>query len=131
MKIIEEIKSLNLPRGEYIVVGSGIMSVYGIREHKDIDLLVSKRLYEQLKSLGWEAKNLEGKFEYVSKGIVGASPEIITLPNYKPTLEELLSKAVIIDSVAFTSFRDLIEFKQALGREKDLIDIDLIEKYLK
>jgi hypothetical protein len=130
MNIITQVKSLELPEGQHIVVGSGIMSAYGIREHKDIDLLVTHSLYEKLKALGWKVETMNGIFEFVSNGIFGASPEIITLPNYKPNLEELLKNAEIINDIPFMSLNDLMDFKKALGREKDLKDIELVQKYL-
>ncbi len=32
--IFEQVKSLNLPIGKYAVIGSGVMSAYGIRTHR-------------------------------------------------------------------------------------------------
>ena len=53
MEIISRIKSLNLPLGKYIVFGSAVMEVHGIRKAKDIDVIVDKDVYEELKRSGW------------------------------------------------------------------------------
>lgn len=55
MNIFDHVKSLNLPFGEYVVIGSGVMSAHGIRQHKDVDLLVTPALYETLKKDGLDS----------------------------------------------------------------------------
>ncbi len=45
MNIVKEVKSLGLPEGEYAVFGSGPLAVHKIRDTRDIDLLVSPKLY--------------------------------------------------------------------------------------
>ena len=46
--IIDKIKELNFPSGEYVVVGSGILSALGIRESNDIDIAVLPKLHREL-----------------------------------------------------------------------------------
>jgi hypothetical protein len=53
MEIIKEVKSLNLPIGQYVVFGSGPLQIHGIRESNDVDLLVLPGLFEKLKGEGW------------------------------------------------------------------------------
>lgn len=50
MNITKKVQDLNLPENSFIVVGSGILSVLGIRESHDIDLIVSVEIFEQLKN---------------------------------------------------------------------------------
>lgn len=40
-KLLEELKDLDLPSGEYVVVGSGALGARSIRDPKDLDILVS------------------------------------------------------------------------------------------
>lgn len=47
MTILEDVKKLNFSKGEYAVVGSGVISVHGIRPHQDVDLIVTKRLFKK------------------------------------------------------------------------------------
>lgn len=49
MTIFEDVKKLNLPTDQYAVVGSGVMSAHGIRSHHDVDLIVTKNLFEILR----------------------------------------------------------------------------------
>lgn len=43
-EVIEKIKLLNLPKGEYIIYGAAPFAIYGIREVNDIDMLVTPRI---------------------------------------------------------------------------------------
>lgn len=56
-EIISKVQSLNLPRGSYVVFGSCPLAVLGIREANDIDLMVSKELFEDLKKRGWQDRH--------------------------------------------------------------------------
>lgn len=129
--IFNEVRSLNLPFGNYAVIGSGVMSAYGIRPHKDIDLVVTQDLYEELKKRGWQIKQVKPDFEVVVFGMTEASPKMVTLDNYKPAIESLIDNADVINDIPFTKLLDVIDFKRALGREKDINDILLIEDFLK
>jgi hypothetical protein len=129
--IFDQVQSLNLPLGKYAVIGSGVMSAYGIRTHRDIDLVVTQDLYKELKKRGWQTKQINSDFEVVISGIAEASPKMVTLDKYQPNIESLIYNADIIDGVAFTKLGDVVDFKKALGREKDINDILLIEDFLK
>jgi hypothetical protein len=45
--------------------------------------------------------------------------------------DEMIGRAEIIDEVSFVNLQDLIKIKKLFNREKDKIDIKLIEEYLK
>lgn len=133
MNIFEEVKSLNFPIGEYLIAGSGPMAAHGIRDYKDIDILASEKLYEDLKKSKWEICLLDGvggkrevlKYEKFEVG------KNLWVNSYNPNTEEILKSAEIINDVPFLPLSELIKYKKALGREKDLRDIILIEEYLK
>lgn len=131
MNIFEEVQRLNLPLGEYAVVSSGTMMAHGIREARDIDLLVTPRLYTELKTRGWEAKQLKPTFTVVKNGIAEASPEMIFTGSYRPDIFAIIARAEIINGVVFQTLTDVLDFKRALNRAKDITDIALIAKYLK
>lgn len=130
MSIINQVKALNLPLGQYVVVGSGAMSVHGIRPHKDIDLLVTPELYDELKRRGWQEEEKKPGFFVVHQGDVEASPAMITVNDYRPDIYTVIDNADIIDGAAFMKLDELVLFKTALGREKDLHDLKLITAFL-
>jgi hypothetical protein len=49
---------------------------------------------------------------------------------YNPTLEEIIGVAERIDDVPFAPIREVLKWKKAFGRRKDIADIVLIEAYL-
>lgn len=125
-QIIQKVKELNLPKGEYLVFGSAPICMRRIRNCEDIDLFVSPRIYRELKATGWK----ETKFATLEKAPfeVGADWEFGA---YNPSLKELLAQADIFDGVPFASLKDVIAWKKTFGREKDLADVQLIKNYLR
>lgn len=122
-------KSLDLPKGSYIVFGSAPFAVLGIREVNDIDLLVTPELYEKLEKNGWEKVNKGPKDAPVTFDIFEAHPNWDFSP-YAPTLSELLSRSFEIEGITFASLEDVRKWKEASGRPKDLVDLKLIDDYL-
>jgi len=132
MDIFEEVKNLNLPLGQYLVLGSGPMAARRIREYKDIDILVTENLYEELVKQGWktvEINGVNGKFKVLKNGKFEVDKRL-WCGDYKPDIEALIKNAEIINGVPFLQLSELVKFKTALGREKDLKDIELIHNYL-
>ena len=128
--IITKVKMLNLPKNSYIVFGSCPMAALGIREANDIDLLVSQEIYETLKSDGWKKIDKGPKDKPLVCDVFEAHNNW-DFSSYSPTLIELLANAVEIDDVPFASLDDVRKWKVASGRPKDVVDIKLIDNYLK
>ena len=56
-KLTDEIRELSLPKGSFAIFGSGPMAIRGLKEPNDIDLIVTKDVYELLKNKhGWDEK---------------------------------------------------------------------------
>jgi hypothetical protein len=53
MDILRIIKELNFPKNQYVVIGGAALELYGIRKAVDIDLAVTKVLFEDLQKKGW------------------------------------------------------------------------------
>lgn len=131
VKIIQQVKDLNLPEGEYLVSGSGALSVRGIREHNDIDLLISKKLWNTLlENEGWEISKEYTTTIVHPKGFFEAKT-VLDWMEEKPILDDLLPRADYFDNVPFLSLQDLRDSKITLGREKDLKDISIIDECIK
>jgi hypothetical protein len=128
--IAEEVKRLNLPSGEYSVVGSGALSIRGIRNHDDIDLIVTENLYEEMKTKGWEEKEKSDGLLHIYKNNTEVAKNFLHIDGFRLSTEEVIKNSDIIDDVSFMSLEDLITLKTAMGREKDLRDIALIKEYL-
>lgn len=131
MKICDQVKSLNLPLGQYVVVGGGVLAAHGIRDFKAIDILITEELFDELKKNGWTVKVTSWGSNNLVNGIVEAGPGIVSCKNYEPDITKVIKEADIINGIPFMDLHELMKFKKALGREKDLVDIALIKNYLK
>jgi len=127
--VLEKVKSLKLPKGEYIIYGAAPFAIYGIRDVNDIDMLVSEALYAKLTEQGWEKIVKGPKDEPVTFDIFEAHNTWEFSP-YAPTLSELLSRATLVDDIPFASLEDVRIWKKESGRPKDLVDLKLIDNYL-
>lgn len=127
--VIDKMKSLNLPKGQYVVYGSAPFAIYGIRDVNDIDMYVSKEVFEDLKKKGWKKVYKGLRDEPLSYDIFEAHDTWEFSP-YSPTLPDLLSRATEVDGITFASLEDVTKWKQGSGRPKDIVDLKLIDDYL-
>ncbi len=128
----ENLKKLNLPTDQFAVVSSGSLSVRGIRDSEDLDVIVtpkflnelSKEYKVELNNWGIKTLCLENDIEILNpnQSIYGNGGDI--------GLDEIFGKADIFDGIKFMNLTQLRQIKLQLGREKDLRDVELIDRYL-
>jgi hypothetical protein len=137
MKILEKVKSLNLPDKQFVVMGGAVLELKGIRKSSDIDIIVTKELFETLKKdSDWEYKSEIGSLGNVMveslenhKGIslyshIYGAGDIDFFRNDPDKIEE-------IEGIYFVSLSNLLEVKSSSwNREKDKKDVELIRDYL-
>jgi len=128
MDIVKIVKDSGLPKGEFIVVASGIMNALGIRESDDIDLVVTHNLYQILKQSGREEVDKED-YKVLLNGPLEAGL-CWDSENEIPNFDNLIKDAVVINDVPFASLERVKSYKQKMQRPKDIKDIALIDKYL-
>ena len=130
ISIISRIRKLDLPEGQYMVTGSAILELLGIRPAQDIDLLVSPELFKELQEKrGWHIHPKYPTSIDNDDQTAGAKQSLDFMrQNY--TLKEALPLAYLHDGIPFGSLELLVDAKTQLGREKDLKDIKLIQEYL-
>jgi len=132
MDIYKEIDQLDLPTGEYVVLGSGVLGALGIRAIADVDLLVTPRLFTRLRERGWEYSTLDydGQLrEKLTFGVAEAFQDF-WYGDQKPDPAQLIANAELIKGIPFLPLAALLKIKHVLGRPKDQSDITLIENYL-
>ncbi|MBI4084908.1 MAG: hypothetical protein HY432_00090 [Candidatus Liptonbacteria bacterium] len=127
-EIIKKVKTLNLPKDSYVVFGSCPLAIAGIREAQDIDLLVSKETFLRLRKLGWK-ELIKGSNDKPLTNDVFEIHDNWNFSSYNPTLERLLSNATLVQDIPFASLEEVKKWKAASGRPKDLVDVELIDKY--
>jgi len=128
-EIISRVKILDLPKNSYVVFGSGLMAVLGIREAKDIDLFVSQKIYKNLENKGWK-KIYKGPNDSPLFYDVFEVHDNWNFSSYNPSLEDLLTRAVVVEDVLFASIHDVRQWKNASYLPKHMNDIKLIDRYM-
>ena len=132
-RIIKAVKELELPIGEYAVFGSGLLEVLGIRKGNDIDLIVTKELFENMGEK-WEKyiyeNNGDEAMKYKGEGFDVAFYYCHRCKMDEAEVKNFIKRATIIDGVAFVNLEDTMTWKRRWGREKDLKDTELIKEYL-
>lgn len=126
LTLLEELDKLDLPKDKYAITSSGTLAIRGIRQAKDIDLVVTEDLWEELGA----------KYGIKEKPICDSIhlDDIEVLGNFSGenlfSVDEQIAHADIIDGRRYVSLDMIIAFKTALGREKDLKDLELIKEYI-
>lgn len=121
---VEMIKRLELPLNEHVVIGGGVLETLHLRETSDIDVVVSRRVYEHYKNLKWK--------EYVQddgKKVLSHNGYIFMESWVGRSLKHLIKRSFVIEGVRFMGLDDLIACKSEIGRDKDRSDVDLLKEY--
>lgn len=129
-----KLDELGLNQDNSCVIGSGILQALGIRESKDIDVVVSEEMFNTLKQSGKFTVGEAFGHEILRDDIfeIGAVWNVSGKP-YK--LEDLKKESTIIDDVQYVSLEFLYQVKKSWAtlddpRQKDIDDVKLIEKYI-
>lgn len=132
-KEIEQLKKLELPVDKFVVVSSGALAVRGIREAKDLDVIVTNSLWNKLATTyQTEVENGVERIKFDNSNIEILNPAQSIFGNSGVvSVEEIFEKADIFGGIKFINLNHLKKIKLKLGREKDLKDIELIDEYLK
>lgn len=128
-ELLTKIKNLHLPKGKYAVFGSSPMVVRGMRKSGDIDIIVLPSLYHQCLHSGWEERKSNNTLKLVKENVEMYQDWNFT--GFRPDIKKLVSTAEYIGGVPFVLLSEVVKWKRAFGREKDVSDIKQIEEYLK
>ncbi|MDN5275987.1 MAG: hypothetical protein JWN33_636 [Candidatus Saccharibacteria bacterium] len=129
MSIIDKVKQLNLPLDEMVVIGSGLLDAYGLREANDLDIVVPEYTYRDLRLSGEYRVGMKHDEGYLYKDDIEVWRSWGTKAG-KPNFKALKADGVVIDGVTFVNPAFLIQMKQERGSDKDKADIEMLEGYL-
>lgn len=129
---IEKIKELQLPQSDVVVVGSGALAVRGIRDSKDVDVMVTPDIWNTLAQKFIVRRN-ESDVEtiYIGEYVEILNPRDSLFGDSRVVpIDDIFRDAELIDGIAYISLEHLKQIKLYMGREKDLADVKLIDQYL-
>lgn len=128
---LKELKSLNLDPAEYCVFGSGPMYVFGIKQYKDLDIYVSKKLFAILEQkyrlivhdtkskTGKQISLFDGRLEIFNAWVPGTWKH-----------EEVMKQTFEFFGIKFVSLELVKKWKMLRDTDKDKTDIRLIDEFM-
>jgi len=126
--LFQKVKDLKLPIDKYALFGSAPLGIRGLRECHDIDIIVTEDLWNDFCKKDWDLKFSSFGNPFLCNGEIELGKDW-----WKPGLwdiAELIREADIIDGLPFVKMERVLEWKRLMAREKDLKDIEIIEKFL-
>ena len=135
MDFKQQLKKLGLNSDNCVVIGSGVLEALGIRESKDIDVVVKRDSYDSLKKTNQFTVIKNRGRETLEDGLFEIGTECVVLGK-QYIFEDLLKESKVIDGVRYDSIDFLLRVKKSkvkgkTSRSKDVRDIGLIEEYIK
>jgi len=123
-RLLHEVKNLGFPEDKFAIFGSGPLAIRDIRDSGDIDLVVKPEFWQELIK----------KFPITDKygGIIEIG-EVEVFKDWKPWFEDanlLIDDADFFEGIRFVKLKYLLEWKKAFGRDKDKIDLPMIESLI-
>jgi hypothetical protein len=125
---------LRLNSDNSIVISSGILQALGIRNSKDIDVVVSQEMFNYLKKSGnFKVIKSQGRETLANNMFEIGTNWPVLGKSYK--LEDLIKQSLIIEGVRYITIDFLYEVKKSQASKKNVSkknieDIKLIEKYI-
>jgi hypothetical protein len=126
-ELFNEVRNLELPIGEYALFGSAPIGIRKLRQCHDIDIIVTDELWNKFES-DWENGIAQNGSKFLKKG------NIEIWKDWRPgkwDTNKLIGESEIIEGLPFVKMKYVLEWKRSIAREKDLKDIEIVEKYLK
>ena len=128
VELLERLRGLDLPIGQYAVFGSGPLLVRGIIEDVgDLDVLV--------KRAAWERVGRIGTLVEIEAGVMTVSIDDGALTFGRSwaygdfDIEELIDTAEIIDGLPFVLLEHVVAFKEVADRPKDRTHLELLAEW--
>jgi len=115
--VMDMVKEFNISQYGVVLCGSALMSQFGLRDNKDVDILLSEEDWNRVSS----SIGINSASKVIRYRKVEAFKEIVPL-----FLNSSNIPTIRLANWAFQSLDSMIDWKIAMGREKDIADIDMI-----
>src|SRR5215469_2031853 len=130
----ERLGQLGLSVDNSVVIGSGILSALGIRDSRDVDVVVDQGTYDRLSN----DDRFREEQHHGHPVLLGDDFEIMAswgVLGEDHTLADLAGQSIAVDAVRYITLGFLLEAKRSWlrdgsARQKDIEDVKLIEAYL-
>lgn len=124
------LRAMELPLDQIIVIGGGALALHGLREAGDIDLIVTRQLFDKVENdTSWKLGKQGSPSHALVKGEAEIWPDWSVDGSGHPNYEDLMVVSEVINGIRVVSLDYLVVRKRERGLAKDLEDINLIERY--
>ena len=127
--LLEELRSLHLPPGDYVIFGSGPLLVRGVIEQSDdLDVLCRGAAWDAVCRLAAPQRDPQWGVELVSLhdgrltfGRTWAVGDV--------DVDEIIDTAEVLDGLPFARLDHVVTYKKLLGRPKDVAHLEALARY--
>ena len=120
---LKALAALDFPEDQYVIWGSGPLAIRGLREARDIDLVVTKDFWDKL------VQKYPPEGPKKNKIKIGEIEIWRDLLNLTDQIDAIIADCEIIEGFPFMKLAYTLEWKRYWNSKKDPKDIALIEKY--
>lgn len=130
-----KLADIGLTQDNSVVIGSGILSALHLRASNDIDIVVPEAEYSRLADNKQFTKSQNHGREILADELFEIDTSWGVLGKNQ-TFDDLQKQSLVIDGVCYITIEFLLAVKKSWllddeVRQKDIDDVELIEKYLK
>ena len=133
-EIISTIKDLDFPAGEHVVFGGGCLALRDIREASDLDLFVTKEVFDKsLANNNWACNSFNGRNPHLIGQLRGVEVQLFSEWDkdeaWQPDIRGYLERPEFVRGIACMPLAELLEWKGSIARPKDIRDIRLVNNW--
>jgi len=129
-KLFKQLDSLNLPKEDYAITGSGPLYAHGLIPvlENDLDIVARNSAWAAALRFGTPFK---GELNDLIIDLFNGRIQIFNQWSFlNESVDEIIDSAELYDGYPFATLNHVLAFKKKLKREKDIHHIKLIEEYL-
>jgi len=126
MSVVDKVRALALPNDQYVVIGSGLLDAWNLREASDVDMVVTDALFDELSQ---DARFVAGT-KHGDRFLEWGDYEVCDNWGSEGSFDQLYADSLLVDGVRFVSPDYLIAWKERRNEEKDRRDVALLKERL-
>ena len=157
-EVLGAVKGLDIPRDKFVVVGGAVLQIWGYRKATDIDIVVEDDTLEEILKDGVKTKRYVERRNvdypsYPNRFLLPGFGQLANIPEYREyadaeyygiqlmrapadelyeaPFEEIYAFTDELAGVLVATREKTLEWKQAVGRPKDILDAERLARNLK
>ncbi|MBP9738218.1 hypothetical protein KBD20_00865 [Candidatus Saccharibacteria bacterium] len=131
-KVVNVVKELALPSGKFAVFGGACLALLGIREAHDIEVFVSKDCVGYFQDDLWRQTSFNGQNPHLLGVVLDTEVQAFLdwdCPGWQPNIASYFSEPEVVEGVPCMPLDELMKWKHATARPKDLRDMELVDQW--